>query len=116
MKNLFLSLGSLLWLAACSLPDDFSFDVPVENRTKVKSFSCERWFQVSDNSVKSTCDIDNREPAETGSLVILAFDSNGELLGRTQIGKVTIGEKLRLNKGMKMHSMKTPALVTLEVE
>ena len=102
-------------LLGCSAPDSGSFELTVDNQTNIKSFSCERWHQIGDNIVKSTCFVDNVDKAEMRPVEIRAYDQQDNLIGSALIGKATIGEKVKINKAMAMTEVAEPARLTLEV-
>ena len=104
-----------LTLSGCYMPTNFSFDVPIINKTKISSIWCEDWAKIGDNLVKSTCHIDNRNSAEINPVEIRAYDKQGQLIAKASIGKATIGEKVRINKAMVMDRLEAPASMTLEV-
>jgi hypothetical protein len=106
----------VLFISGCSVPPSGSYDLPLINETKISMVQCEQWNRISDKLIKSTCLFDNKNRAETGSLVIRAYDKNHFLIGRTSIGKVTIGEKVRINKAMAVKMSDEPVRMTLEVE
>lgn len=113
MKSLATVLLSLL-VTGCYMPNNFSFDVPVANKTNITSIFCEDWHKIGDNIVKSTCHIDNLNAAEKKPVEIRAYDRQGFVIGKAFIGKATIGSKVRINKAMEMDRMETPATITLE--
>ena len=104
-----------LSLSGCYVPTNFSYDVPIENNTDVASIFCEDWAKIGDNLVKSTCHIDNQHSAEMKPIEIRAYDKNGFIIGTADLGKSTIGEKIRINKAMIMERLETPARMTLEI-
>ncbi len=108
-------ISATLLLSGCYNPGNFSFNMPLNNKTNVTSIFCQDWDKIGDDIVKSTCHVDNLNSAETRSLVIRAFDKQGIEIGNAVIGKATIGEKLRINKAMILTKMEKPAEMTLEV-
>jgi len=104
-----------LFIYGCSAPPSGTYDLPVLNKTSVSLVQCEKWNRISDKLIKSTCLFDNRNRAETGSLEIRAYDRNHVLIGRAPIGKVTIGEKVRINKAMAVKMDEEPVMMSLEV-
>jgi len=101
-------------ISACYNPQNFAFDIPVTNKTRVASIFCNGWDKIGENLVKSTCQIDNLNKTETKDLEIRAYDKQGMIIGSAFIGKATIGEKVRINKAMIMERLETPAQMTLE--
>jgi len=114
MKKILIISLSLL-LSACWVPFQFSFDVPVENKTNVADIRCNTWYKVGESTVKSTCHVDNLDGAEQRALAIRAYDAQGFIIGSAMVGKATIGEKVRINKAMLMSRLEEPASITLEV-
>lgn len=120
MKTLVFSIKSLatalisIIVTGCYVPTNFSFNVPVTNKTNLTSIVCEDWDNIGDNIVKSTCHIDNINQAEKRPVEIRAYDAQGFMIGKAYIGKATIGSKVRINKAMKMERMEAPAVLALE--
>ena len=110
--NVAVLLGLLA--SGCYMPNNFSFDVPVTNKTNMTSIVCEDWDKIGENIVKSTCHIDNLNRAESRPVEIRAYDKQGFVIGKAFIGKATIGSKVRINKAMEMERMEAPAIITLE--
>lgn len=113
MKKLLLAL-IILTLSGCYMPTNFSFDVPIDNKTNVTSIHCGNWNKISENMVKSTCHFDNKNSAELKPVEIRAYDKQGFLLGKAMVGKATIGEKIRINKAMVLERLEKPFSMTLE--
>jgi hypothetical protein len=109
-----LSALIMLTLSGCYMPTNFSFDVPITNKTNISSIHCGNWNKISDNMVKSTCHFDNKNSAELKPVEIRAYDKQGFLIGKALVGKATIGEKVRINKAMVMERLEEPSTMTLE--
>ncbi|NNJ92518.1 MAG: hypothetical protein HKP55_12660 [Gammaproteobacteria bacterium] len=105
----------VVFISGCSAPPSGTYDLPVINKTNVLLVNCGKWNRISDKLIKATCLFDNKNKAEAGSLEIRAYDRNQALIGRTTIGKVTIGEKVRINKAMAVKMDDEPVMMTLEV-
>lgn len=114
MKKLVVILV-VFFIFGCSAPPSGTYDLPVINKTKISLVDCEKWNRISDKLIKSTCLFDNKNRAETGFLEIQAYDRNHALIGRTSIGKITIGEKVRINKSMALKMGDEPVMMTLEM-
>ncbi len=102
-----------LFFAGCSGTD--SIDLPISNNTKVTHIECKPWIKQGSNRFTSTCLIDNADGNEKRALKIAAYDAHGSEIGTAFIGKVTIGQKIRLNKTMPLNGEVMPSSVNLDI-
>lgn len=102
-----------LFFAGCSGTD--SIDLPITNNTNVSHIECRPWIKQGSNRFTSTCLIDNADGKEKRPLKIAAYDAHGTEIGTAFIGKVTIGQKIRVNKTMPLNGEVMPSSVNLEI-
>jgi hypothetical protein len=114
MKKNIILLNLLPLILGCSAPPSGTFDLTVKNKTNITLIDCDKWHRISADVIKSTCLFDNQNKAEMRALSLVAHDENDSVIGRSPIGKVTIGEKLKINKSMTIKPGDIPVLMTLE--
>ena len=114
MKKNIIIFNLLILTWGCSAPPPGTFDLSVTNKTKISLVDCDKWHRISDDVIKSTCLFDNQNKAEMRALEMLAYDENDLVIGRSSIGKITIGEKFKINKSMTIKPKDIPVMMVLE--
>lgn len=112
MNKIFSAVLLVFLLAACSAN---TFDFPVENKTSLTSIECKPWIQTGSNLYKSTCLVDNLNGNEKRPLKLVAYNETGREIASAYIGKLTIGEKIKVNKAMSFGDETLPAMLVLEI-
>ncbi len=96
MKFVYMILPIIL-LASCS--DSGMVELPLENKTNISHIDCNSWYK-REHLYKARCLIDNADSAETRPIRIVAYNERGAEIGEADIGKATIGLRVKINKAM----------------